>query len=119
MISQQVLDIYSDRESDATKFILPADFGCKKWIALTRLVIKWNRTSVDKEIFGKIEAVIKYVKGSKPEQLFTFTKAKKSTITDIYVANPIYYHRFYKDLHSHHPHVARKVSWNFQVGSFV
>ena len=89
-----VLNVYSDREKNG-KLILPGDFGRNQSIALTRLVIKWNSRFVDKEIFGKIETVISYPIDSKPEQLCTFTKAKKTTITDIYVANPIYYKRYY------------------------
>ena len=87
-----VLNVYSDRQKDG-KLILPGDFGRNQSIALTRLVIKWNSRFVDKEIFGKVETVISSSIDSKPEQLCTFTKAKNTTMTDIFVANPIYYFR--------------------------
>ena len=88
----QALDVYSDRD-DPSKIVFDDYFGRGNWFAVHRLVIKWNSTSVDKEIFGKVETDARlsptYHDG-KPQQLCVFTKAKNTTITDIQVVNPIY-----------------------------
>ena len=95
---QTFLDVYSDRENDPSKIVFDDNFGIGHWIALNRLVIKWNSTYKDKEIFGKVETDSKLVtkNDENPPQLSVFTKAKNTTITDIQVVNPIYCIRYYQ-----------------------
>ena len=95
------IDIYSQREDGhALELTFPKDtsFGEMEKIALNRLVIEWKSSFADENIFGIVDSnLIKlsplYSNGNQPRpHLYTFTKAKNTTMTDIHVPNPAFHH---------------------------
>ena len=96
------IDIYSQREDGhALELTFPKDtgFGKMEKIALNRLVIEWKSSFADENIFGIVDTnLIKWeyqlfgnTKQIRPN-LYTFTKAKNTTMTDIHVPNPAFHH---------------------------
>ena len=92
------IDIYSQREDGhALELTFPKETGFIKMekIALNRLVIEWKSSFADENIFGIVDTnLIKWEYQGKQirPHLYTFAKAKNTTMTDIHVPNPAFHH---------------------------
>ena len=100
MSINRYIDIYGQREDDhALELTFPKDtmFDQNDYVALNRLAIEWKSSFADENIFGivdtdLIEYVGDYTPNKKPRQnLYTFTKTKNTTMTDIHVPNPAFH----------------------------
>ena len=96
------IDIYSQREDGHTlELTFPKETRFSEYdkIALNRLVIEWKSSFADENIFGIVDTnLIKWeyklfgnTKQIRPN-LYTFAKAKNTTMTDIHVPNPAFHH---------------------------